>query len=126
MKKVIATDQAPGAVGPYSQALKFGNIIHTSGQLPINPETKEMPESIEEQTRQSLLNVKAILASEGYEMSDIVKTLVLLDDINEFGQMNGVYAEFFEQPYPARSAFEVAKLPLGAKVEIEVIAYKEQ
>ena len=126
MKKVIATDQAPGAVGPYSQALKFGNIIHTSGQLPINPETKEMPDSIEEQTRQSLLNVKAILASEGYEMSDIVKTLVLLDDINEFGQMNGVYAEFFEQPYPARSAFEVAKLPLGAKVEIEVIAYKEQ
>lgn len=125
MKKAIATEKAPGAIGPYAQAQKFGNIIHTSGQLPINPETKEMPATIEEQTEQALNNAKAILESEGYEMSDIVKTLVLLDDIEEFSRMNEVYAKFFSAPFPARSAFEVAKLPLGAKVEIEVIAYKE-
>jgi len=125
MKKAIATEKAPGAIGPYSQAQMFGNIIHTSGQLPINPETKEMPETIEEQTKQALNNAKAILESEGYSMSDVVKTLVLLDDIEEFSRMNEVYATFFEAPFPGRSAFEVAKLPLGAKVEIEVIAYKE-
>ncbi|XMB66809.1 RidA family protein [Mycoplasmatota bacterium zrk1] len=124
MKKQIITSDAPGAIGPYSQGIKFGDMIITSGQLPIDPSTKEMPKDIKSQTKVSLKNVKAILEEEGYSLCDIVKTTVYLDDITEFSLMNEVYAEFFEKPFPARSAFEVAKLPLGAKVEIEVIASK--
>lgn len=124
-KKVISTEKAPGAIGPYSQAVQFGDMLITSGQLPIDVETGEMPEGIKEQTRVSLNNAKAILEAAGCTMADVVKTLVFLDDMNDFTAMNEVYSTFFTEPYPARSAVEVAKVPKGAKVEIEVIAYKK-
>lgn len=123
MLKAIHTDQAPAAVGPYSQAIKAGNFIYISGQLPMNPETKELYADIEEATRRALQNAEAILSEAGAALTDVVKTTVLLNDINDFAAMNGVYAEFFSDHKPARAAFEVAKLPLGAVVEIELIAY---
>lgn len=125
MKKIISTENAPAAIGPYSQANVIGNTIYVSGQLPLVPGTKDFAsEDIVGQTRQSLTNAKAILEAAGYTMEEVVKVTVLLDDITEFADMNGVYAEFFTNNFPARAAFEVAKLPLGAKVEIEMIAAK--
>ncbi len=126
MKKPIVTDRAPGAIGPYSQGIQVGEFVYTSGQLPLDPDTKEMPESIQEQTKIALENVKAVLEEAGVQLSDVVKTTVYLDDITEFSLMNEVYATFFEAPYPARSAFEVANLPLAAKVEIEVVAINKK
>ncbi len=126
MKKPIKTSNAPSAIGPYSQGIKIGDFVYTSGQLPIDPVTKEMAEGIQEQTRVSLSNVKAVLKEAGLEMKHVVKTTVFLDDITEFSLMNEVYAKFFDPPYPARSAFEVVNLPLGAKVEIEVVAVKQK
>ena len=121
--KPLNTDQAPAAIGPYSQAIRTGNIVFVSGQLPINPATGAFPEGgIKEQTHQSLTNARAILQSEGLDLKDVVKTTVLLSDIANFGPMNEVYAEFFQAPYPARSAFAVRDLPKGALVEIELIA----
>lgn len=123
MKKVISTDLAPAAIGPYAQAVAVDGLVITSGQLPINPATGAFPEGIAEQTRQSLNNVKAILAEAGTGMDRIIKTTVFLSDMNNFGAMNDVYATFFgEGGYPARSAVEVARLPKDALVEIEVIA----
>lgn len=122
MKEPIASSKAPAAIGPYSQAIKTENLIFCSGQLPINPETGAMPEGIKEQTRQSLANVKAILAETGLEIDSVVKTTVLLADMSLFAEMNEVYGETFSQPFPARSAFAVKALPMGALVEIEVIA----
>ncbi|HIY12520.1 MAG TPA: RidA family protein [Candidatus Agathobaculum merdipullorum] len=123
MKKVISTDLAPAAIGPYAQAVAIDGLVITSGQLPINPTTGAFPEGIAEQTKQSLENVKAILAEAGTGMDRIVKTTVFLSDMNNFGAMNEVYATFFgEGGYPARSAVEVARLPKDALVEIEVIA----
>lgn len=122
MKEVIATSKAPAAIGPYSQGIKAGSLIITSGQLPIDPATGAFPATIEEQTRQSLENCKAVLAEAGADMSDIIKTTVFLSDMNNFGAMNGVYASFFEGACPARSAVEVARLPKDALVEIECIA----
>lgn len=123
--KTISTNLAPKAIGPYSQAIKVGNFVYTSGQLPINPATGAFPEGgIKEQTRQSLSNVKAILEEAGLTMSDVVKTTVFLADMNDFADMNSVYAEFFCEPYPARSAVAVKTLPKNAMVEIEVVAYK--
>lgn len=125
MKKIIATEKAPAAIGPYSQANEINNTIYVSGQLPLIPGTKDFAgEDIADQTRQSLTNAKAILEEAGYAMTDVVKVTVLLDDINDFAGMNAVYGEFFTSNYPARAAFEVAKLPLAAKVEIEMIAAK--
>jgi 2-iminobutanoate/2-iminopropanoate deaminase len=121
-KQIVSTNKAPGAIGPYSQAVKTGNLIFTSGQLPINADTGEMPTTIEEQTRQSLKNVKAIIEEAGSSMDKVVKSLVLLNDINDFAKMNEVYKEFFKENYPARSAFEVGRLPKDALVEIEVVA----
>lgn len=123
MKKPIITEKAPGAIGPYSQGIQVGEFVYTSGQLPLDPETKKMPESVQEQTKLCLENVKAVLEQAGMKMDHVVKTTVFLDDITEFSLMNEVYATFFAAPFPARSAFEVANLPLGAKVEIEVVAY---
>lgn len=121
--KALNTEKAPAAIGPYSQAIRTGNIVFVSGQLPINPETGAFPEGgIKEQTRQSLLNARAILQSEGLDLKNVVKTTVLLSDIANFGPMNEVYAEFFTQPFPARSAFAVRDLPKAALVEIELIA----
>lgn len=123
MKKVIRTTKAPSAIGPYSQAIQVGNIIYTSGQIPIDPATGSFIEGgIKEQTRQSLLNVKAILEEAGLTMGNVVKTTVFMADMNDFADMNAVYAEFFAEPYPARSAVAVKTLPKGALVEIEVVA----
>ncbi len=124
MKKVIATKLAPSAIGPYSQGIEAsGKMIFVSGQIPINPETGNIEaETIEGQTRQVLTNIKNILEASGADMSDVVKTTVLLSDIADFTAMNGVYAEFFEGDCPARAAFQVAAIPKGAKVEIEAIA----
>ena len=122
-KSVISTTKAPSAIGPYSQALRVGNFVYTSGQIPIDPATGVFAEGgIKEQTRQSLLNVKAILEEAGLSMSDVVKTTVFMADMNDFAEMNAVYAEFFSEPFPARSAVAVKTLPKGALVEIEVVA----
>lgn len=124
MKKVIVTDKAPGAIGPYSQGINVGDMFFFSGQIPVNPATGEMPEGIEAQVTQSLDNVKALLESQGMDFSNVIKTTVFLADMNDFATMNGIYATYFVEPYPARSAVQVAKLPKGALVEIEVIAHK--
>lgn len=123
MKNVISTTKAPAAIGPYSQAIQVGNLVYTSGQLPINPATGLFPEGgIKEQTRQSLINVKSILEEAGLTMSNVVKTTVFMADMNDFADMNSVYADFFTEPYPARSAVAVKTLPKNALVEIEVVA----
>lgn len=127
MLERIKSERAPKAIGSYSQATKIGNMIFTSGQLPINPKTGKIDEkdSIKWQVKQSLNNVKAILEDNGSSMDSIVKATVYLDNIKDFSAFNEVYQEFFEKSYPARSAFEVAKLPMDALVEIEVIAEVE-
>ena len=126
MMKTISTKKAPAAIGPYSQAIQVGNLVYTSGQIPIDPATGAFAEGgIKEQTRQSLTNIKAILAEVGLSMSNVVKTTVFLADMNDFADMNAVYAEFFTEPYPARSAVAVKTLPKGALVEIEVVAEVE-
>lgn len=124
MKKVISTTAAPGAIGPYSQAIDTGSFVFASGQIPVNPATGEIPEGITAQTRQSLANVKAILAAAGLEMSNVVKTTVFLADMDHFAAMNEVYAEAFAEPYPARSAVAVRTLPKNVLVEIEVLALR--
>ena len=123
MKKAISTSNAPTAIGPYSQAIQVGNIVYASGQIPIDPATGSFAEGgIKEQTRQSLTNVNAILEEAGLTLVNVVKTTVFLADIADFADMNSVYAEFFSEPYPARSAVAVKSLPKGALVEIEVVA----
>lgn len=123
MNKAISTEKAPAAIGPYSQAIEANGFVYASGQLPIDPATGAFPDGgIKEQTRQSLLNAQAILQQAGLDLKNVVKTTVLLADIADFGAMNEVYATFFSQPYPARSAFAVKALPKGALVEIECIA----
>ena len=126
MKQVISTPQAPAAIGPYSQAIQVGNLIYTSGQIPIDPATGQLVEGgIKEQTRQSLSNIQAILQEAGLTMASVVKTTVFMADMADFAEMNSVYAEFFTEPYPARSAVAVKTLPKNALVEIEVVAEKE-
>lgn len=128
MKTILSTDNAPLAIGPYSQGVSTGNIMFLSGQLPICPEKGDIVATdIEGQTRQALQNVKAIVESAGCTMDDVLKTTVFLKDIADFGKMNAVYAEFFsEGKYPARSAFQVAALPKDAMVEIEVVVLKAE
>ena len=123
MKKVISTSKAPAAIGPYSQAIQVGNLVFASGQIPIDPATGSLVAGgAKEQARQSLTNVKAILDEAGLTLDNVVKTTVFLADMNDFADVNAVYAEFFAEPYPARSAVAVKTLPKGALVEIEVIA----
>ena len=123
MKQVIHTDKAPAAIGPYSQAIQIGQLLFTSGQVPIDPETGAIVEGgIQEQARQSLNNIKAILNAAGTNMGAVVKTTVFLQDMNDCAAMNEVYAQFFQEPYPARSAVQVARLPKDVLVEIEAIA----
>ncbi|NPD93022.1 RidA family protein [Xylanibacter muris] len=123
--KQISTVKAPAAIGPYSQAIEAGGFVYVSGQLPIDASTGLFPEGgIKEQTRQSLLNAQAILLQAGADFGKVVKTTVLLADIDDFAAMNEVYASFFSAPFPARSAFAVKDLPKGALVEIEMIAVK--
>lgn len=124
MKTAISTTKAPGAIGPYSQAIDAGAFVFISGQIPVNPATGEIPEGITAQTAQSLSNVKAILAEAGLSVDNVVKTTVFLADINDFAAMNAVYAETFTAPFPARSAVAVKDLPKAVLVEIEVIAAK--
>lgn len=123
--KAIQTDKAPAAIGPYSQAIETNGLVFASGQLPINPVTGQLAEDdIQAQTRQSLLNVQAILQAAGTDLCHVVKTTVFLSDIANFGAMNEIYAQFFQSPFPARSAVAVRDLPKGALVEIEVVAAK--
>lgn len=119
---MINTNNAPAAIGPYSQALTNGSLIFTSGQLPLAPGSKTIPDDIKAQATASLANVKAILEEAGSSLSKVLKTTVFLTDMKDFAAVNEVYSTFFSQPYPARSCFAVKELPLGAKVEIEVIA----
>lgn len=122
MKNVISTNNAPGAIGPYSQGIDLGSLVFCSGQIPLNPATGEMPDGITAQTEQAIANVKALLASIGLNLGNVVKTTVFLADIADFAAMNEVYASHFIEPFPARSAVAVKDLPKGALVEIEVIA----
>ena len=124
MKKVIATTKAPGAIGPYSQAIDCGSFVYASGQIPVNPETGEIPEGITAQARQSLANVKAILAEAGLGMENVVKTTCFLANMSDFVPFNEVYAEAFTAPYPARSCVAVKELPKQVLCEVEVIAVK--
>lgn len=123
--KAITTPNAPAAIGPYSQAIEAGGTVYVSGQLPIDPKTGEFAEGcIKCKARQSLTNIKNILAAEGLTMANVVKVTVLLTDMSDFAAVNEVYAEFFQAPFPARSAFAVAALPKGGAIEIEAIAVK--
>jgi len=123
-KQVLSTSAAPGAIGPYSQGVVIGDVIYTSGQLGLVPETGQFAEGVEAQTAQALHNVKAILEAAGSGLDKVVKTTVFLKDMNDFVKVNEVYGSFFTEPYPARSAVEVARLPKDGLVEIEVIALK--
>lgn len=124
MKRIIASPKAPKAIGPYSQAIELNGTLFISGQLPVNPESGEIPAGIEAQTRQALNNIGAILEEAGLTFNDVAKTTVLLQDINDFAAMNAVYAEYFPQDKPARVCYQVAALPKGALTEIDAIAGK--
>ena len=125
MNTAISTAHAPAAIGPYFQAIRAGDTVYVSGQLPIDPATGAFAgEDLASQTRQSLTNIKNILAAAGASMNDVVKTTVMLKNIGDFAAMNAVYAEFFTEPFPARAAYQVAALPKDALVEIECIAVK--
>lgn len=124
MKKIIDSPQAPKAVGPYSQAVEANGTLYISGQLPIDPATGQVPEDIREQTMQCLKNIGAILKEAGYTYENVVKSTVLLSDMNDFGAMNEVYASVYTREMPARVCYQVCKLPMGVKVEIETIAVK--
>lgn len=126
MKKIISTENAPKAVGPYSQAVWANDLLFISGQIPIDPSTgKFISEDVKEQTKQVFKNLGSILQEAGMDFENIVKATVYLADMNDFAAMNEVYASFFEKDFPARAAFQVVKLPLGAKVEIEAIAVRD-
>lgn len=122
--KVISSKKAPAAIGPYSQAIVFGNMTFLSGQLPVDPTSGKIPEKVEDQATQSIANIKSILAENGMNLTNVVKTTVFLSDINDFAVVNKVYGEHFQEPYPARSCIQVAAIPKGCKVEIECIAAK--
>lgn len=123
MKKAISTDKAPKAIGPYSQAIKANGFLFVSGQIPLDPVKGEIVgTTIEEQTHQVLKNLQAILEAAGSSMANVVKATVYLADLNDFSRMNAIYAQYFPEPYPARAAFQVARLPREARIEIEVLA----
>lgn len=122
-KKIVSTDKAPKAIGPYSQAVVVGEMVYTSGQIGLNPETMEMRETLEEQAHQVCKSLMAVLEAADSSINNVIKTTVFLDDINDFVAVNEIYAQYFTEPFPARSAVEVGKLPKNAKVEIEVIAH---
>ena len=121
-KKIISTENAPKAIGPYSQAVEVNGFVYASGQIPIIPETGEIAVGIENQTRQALTNVKSIMQAAGLKMENIVKTCVFIKDMNDFAKVNEIYAQFFSGDFPARSCVEVARLPKDVLIEVEVIA----
>ena len=125
MKKIISTEKAPKAIGPYSQAVESNGILYISGQIPINPESGKLIEGdIKEQTEQVMKNIEAVLEAAGYAFSDVVKSTCLLNDMNNFAAMNEVYGKYYQSDPPARAAYAVVKLPLGSLIEIETIAVK--
>jgi len=124
MKKAFRTDQAPSPVGPYSQIVQAGELLFLAGQVPLTPQGTMNEGDIVAQTRQVLNNLKAVLEAAGCSMDDIVKTTIFLADLSDFGAVNKVYAEYFGEPFPARSTVEVSKLPLGARLEIDAIAFR--
>ena len=125
MKKIIATDKAPGAIGPYSQAIQAGDFLFASGQIPLDPATNQLVTgSIEDQAKRVFENIKGLLESAGYTMQHVVKSLVFAADINDFAAINGVYAQYFTETPPARSFVAVKDLPRGVGIEVEVIAWK--
>lgn len=125
MKKVISTDKAPQAIGPYSQAIEFNNMIFTSGVIPVNPETNELVTgTIEEQAEQAIKNLAALLKESGSSTDNVIKTTVFIKDMNDFAKVNEIYASYFKKDCPARSCVEVARLPKDVLIEIEAIAYK--
>lgn len=117
----VATNKAPAAIGPYSQAIKVGNLLFTSGQIPLNPETSEIPEGVEAQAEQAFTNVKNLIEASGASIDNTVKTVVFIQNMDDFGKINEIYAKYFTEPYPARSCVEVAKLPKGVLLEVEAI-----
>lgn len=123
-KQPVKTNEAPAAIGPYSQAIKTGEVIYSSGQIGLDPATGEMVDGLENQAHQVMKNVKAVLAAADCDMNDVVKTLIFMQNMEDFVTVNEIYASYFEEPYPARSAVEVARMPKGALVEVEVIAKK--
>lgn len=124
MKNVISTDKAPAAIGPYSQAIEVNHMVYTSGVIPVVPETGEIPEGSAAQAKQAFVNLKNLLEAAGCSMEQVVKTTVFIKEMNDFGAINEVYAEFFPAPYPARSCVEVARLPKDVMLEIEAVAAK--
>jgi 2-iminobutanoate/2-iminopropanoate deaminase len=124
MKKIIFTEKAPKAIGPYSQAIEINGTLYISGQVPVNPQTGKIPEGIKEQTEQVMKNIGSILEAAGYTFNDVVKSTCLLSDMDNFQAMNGVYGSYYTENPPARAAYGVVKLPLGAMIEIETIAVK--
>ena len=125
MKEIISTDKAPAAIGPYSQAVKVGNLLFTSGMIPIDPATNTLVEGgIEIQAERALENVKALLEASGSSMDKVVKTVVFIKNMDDFAKVNEIYAKYFTADFPARSCVEVARLPKDVLIEIEAIAYK--
>lgn len=124
MKRVISTDKAPAAIGPYSQAIEVNGMVYTSGVIPVDPATGEIPAGVEAQARQAFSNLANLLEAAGTSMAQAVKTTVFIKEMNDFGRINEIYAEYFTKPYPARSCVEVARLPKDVLLEIEVIALK--
>jgi 2-iminobutanoate/2-iminopropanoate deaminase len=124
MKNVISTDQAPAAIGPYSQAIEVNGMVYTSGVIPVVPSTGEIPEGSVEQARQAFTNLSHLLEAAGSGLDKVIKTTVFIKEMNDFGAINEVYAEFFPAPFPARSCVEVARLPKDVMLEIEAIATK--
>lgn len=122
--KVISTDKAPAAIGPYSQAIEVNGMVYASGQIPVNPATGEIPEGVEAQTKQALTNLTNLLAEAGSSIEKVVKTTVFIKNMEDFGKINEIYAEYFTGTYPARSCVEVARLPKDVMLEIEAIAIK--
>lgn len=124
MKNAISTNKAPAAIGPYSQAIDTGATLYVSGQIPVDPATGLISDNIEDQAKQSLTNIKNILAEAGLTMDNVVKTTVFITDLNDFATVNKVYETFFNSPFPARSCIEISAIPKGCKIEIECIAVK--
>ena len=122
MKEIISTNKAPAAIGPYSQAVKAGEFLYVSGQIPVDPSTGKVPETIQDQARQALENLRCVVEASGSTMGDVVKVTVFLTDMGAFPEVNAVYGEFFSEPYPARSCIGASALPKGVKIEIDAVA----
>ena len=124
MTKVISTDKAPGAIGPYSQAIEVDGFVFTSGAIPVNPQTGEIPATVEEQANQAFSNLRNLIEASGNSISQVIKTTVFIKEMNDFGKINEIYAQYFTEPFPARSCVEVARLPKDVMLEIEAIVKK--